>query len=229
MNNTLYELTCPHCGLKYSYDLDAGDPAQNNLSMRCRRCGQSEPIKDYYRMNRLPDNKLHGVNTILNSGVKSGIEDPLTQSANKVGVPNPNDVLEEEEGQYGTVLMPKQTMTVIDKISDPYIFRHPATLINPKTGESITMSVGEQIVGRMEPVGSPDKGFHGVPRTVSRRHVCITTTECGDGRFINTIMNCENKNITLLNDKELPAGAVWKMAKGMKLTMGELTVNIEDL
>lgn len=218
MNNILYELTCPHCGQKYTYAIGASDPALNTLPKCCDCCGQTEPIKDYFRMNCLSDEK-EGIYTVTNCQA-ADINQPF---GNK-----------QEEGMINeincdTVVSNKPIMTIVNKNLDPHIFHNPATLINPFTGESLTMAIGEQTVGRDAPIEGPNKGFHNVPKTVSRRHICITTVETGDGYFINLIMNCNNTNHTLLNGKELPAGAIWKLAKGMKLTMGELTVIVEDI
>lgn len=218
MKNIQYELTCPHCGQKYIYDMRAGDPAMNDLPKCCDRCGLSEPIKNYFRMNCIP-NEQEGKHTVLDY-LNTGKEQ---NSINK------HIIQQKGDNGCNTVVMEKTVMTLVNKAHDPHLFCNPATLINQSTGESLTMSVGEQTVGRMAPVDGPDKGFHDVPRTVSRRHVCITTVETGDGHYVNLIMNSKNTNQTLLNGKELPTGAVWKLAKGMTLTMGELTVIVEDI
>lgn len=226
MNDTIYELTCPHCGLKYTYDRNAGDPEQNALPITCVRCGQTEQICNFYRINRLQTSENIGVKTRLNEYPDKPYEPECCwPTVYSKMFPSPKH----SEKSYETKLMGQKVMTEINEDNDPHVFRHPATLVNPETGESITMSVGEQIVGRIAPVDGPKIGFHNVPQSVSRRHVCINTVECGNGKFINMVSNCKNKNRTLLNDKELPAGDVWKMARGMTLTMGELTVRIEDI
>lgn len=213
MQTVQYELTCPHCGLKYTYDMEAGDPSLSSLPLRCIRCGQSEPTRDYYRMNCIPQEKPAGVYTTINQ---------LT--ANPGGQTSP--VFSED---CGTVLMSGTGMTTINKAADPHRFRHPGTLINVTSGESVTLMAGEQVVGRLAKEDGPEKGLSDPTRTASRRHVCITCCECGDGSYIHTVLNRNNKNRTLLDGKLLPAGAIWKMSRGAKLTMGMLEVTIEDI
>lgn len=222
MATTQYQLACPHCGAKYYYEMALGDPATNTIVQQCSRCGQSERVMDYFRMNCVPSEQLQTVRTVLNG---SGA---INYVGNKENV-NKTVAMTKERSGTSQGDRPGPVMTEINVETDPHIFRNPATLINPATGESLTMSIGEQTVGRASEEDGPQKGFHFVPYTVSRQHVCITTVECGDGRYVNMIMNCKNLNQTLLDGIELPTGAVWKLGKGMQLTMGELTVRIEDI
>lgn len=223
--DTIYELTCPHCGKKYQYPSEMGNPADNKAVLACERCGLEEFICSYYRINCVMS---------ANSTNKEFVPREMKNVYKKNVKPQDKDVINADKYKTivadGPIVQPEEELlTAIDLNDDPHIFNNPPTLVNLIDNEEIQLHVGVQIVGRLAPEEGPDIGFNNVDKTFSRRHLKIITVETGNGKFVNTVQNEQNKNRTYLDEQELMQGAIWKIAKNMKLRVGKNEIIIKDL
>ena len=212
-NNTLIQVTCIYCNKKARIEPFKDDMSEEIFT--CDVCKQQMKYKDLE-----VDYMVRSKHTL--------IEQPTSVSEDLVYTGK--TLTKSLDSNYQTIArtISSSNMTILDSRLDNTVFLLPAILVDKTTGKSYTLKEGKQIVGRMAPERTPDIGIETSDFYMSRQHVMIEVVRQSDGTYVHYLANYKNLNETLLDNRQLEKGAIWKIAKKQELQMGDTILIIEE-